>query len=57
MLAVVPVPLATIDSTRSLGAMVVVVDVDTPNVVGTVLNVSSLLGAPQLVARTTTGSP
>jgi len=45
------------DSTRSLGAMVVVVDAETTTVVGAVLNVSSSLGALQLVARATTGRP
>jgi hypothetical protein len=45
------------DSTRSLGAMVVVVDAETTNVVGAVLNVSSSLGAPQLATRATTGRP
>jgi hypothetical protein len=49
--------LATTDSTRSLGAMVVVVDAKTSNVVVMVLNVSSSLGAPQLVAITTRGTP
>ena len=49
--------LATTDSTRSLAAIVVVVDLfDAGNVVATVMNVSSLLGVAQLVARTTAGS-
>jgi hypothetical protein len=37
--------------------MVVVVDAKTSNVVVMVLNVSSSLGAPQLVTRATTGRP
>ena len=49
--------LATTDSTRSLAAIVVVVDLfATGNVVATVIKVSSLLGVAQLVARTTAGS-
>jgi len=34
-----------------------VVDAEIANVVGTVLNVSSSLGAPQLVTRITRGAP
>lgn len=49
--------LATTDSTRSLAAIVVVVDVfASGSVVTTVLKASSSLGVPQLVARTTAGS-
>ena len=49
--------LATTDSTRSLGAVVVVVDLlDVGGVDADVVNVSSSLGVAQLVARTTAGS-
>lgn len=49
--------LATTDSTRSLAAIVVVVNLfDVGDVVATVIKVSSLLGVAQLVARTTVGS-
>lgn len=49
--------LATTDSTRSLAAMVEVVDAGGGgNVVATVMKVSSSLGVIQLVARTTAGS-
>lgn len=49
--------LATTDSTRSLAAIVVVVDLfDAGNVDAVVMKVSSLLGVAQLVARTTAGS-
>lgn len=46
---------ATTDSTRSLAAMVVAVDEGDLGVA--VLNVSTLLGEPQLVATTTSGMP
>ena len=47
----------TTDSTRSLGEIVVVVDMfDVVKVDAVVVNVSSSLGAAQLVARTTAGS-
>jgi hypothetical protein len=53
----VSVLLVTTDSTRSLGVIVVVVDLfDAGNVVATVMKVSSSLGVAQLVARTTAGS-
>lgn len=55
MLVVVSALLETTDSTRSLGALVVVVDagnVDT----GETLNVSSSCGEPQLVITTTAGA-
>ena len=53
----VPRLFVTTVSTRSLGAMVVVVDsFDAGNVVATVMTVSSLIGVAQLVARTTAGS-
>jgi hypothetical protein len=45
----------TTDSTRSLGAMVVVVGADDVGAT-TVLNVSSSRDEPQLVARTTAGA-
>jgi hypothetical protein len=49
--------LATTESTRSLGAVVVVVDLlDAGGVDAVVVNVSSSLGVAQLVARTTAGS-
>ncbi len=49
--------LVTTDSTRSLAAIVVVVDLFAAgNVVATVMKVSSSLGVAQLVARTTAGS-
>ena len=49
--------LATTDSTRSLAAIVVVVDsLDVGSVDATVMKVSSSLGVAQLVARTTAGS-
>ena len=47
----------TTDSTRSLAAIVVVVDsLDVGSVDATVMKVSSSLGVAQLVARTTAGS-
>lgn len=49
--------LATTDSTRSLAAIVVVVDLFAAGSVdAVVVNVSSSFGAAQLVARTTAGS-
>ena len=49
--------LVTTDSTRSLGTVVVVVDLlDVGGVDAVVVNVSSSLGVAQLVARTTAGS-
>jgi hypothetical protein len=48
---------ATTDSTRSLGEIVVVVDLfDVDKVDAVVMNVSSSLGNAQLVARTAAGS-
>jgi len=49
--------LVTTDSTRSLGTVVVVVELlDAGGVDAVVVNVSSSLGVAQLVARTTAGS-